>query len=351
MGRDLSYVAGSLPVILMLLMTGCVEATRSPGYVDLDVSGLAWVDGDTFLVVHDGKVPDEAHRPRVSLVTVAPDGTVGPLQHLDVQWPDGQTMPHDLESITRFPDTQRFLAAESGDDGEGGSPRLFLFRWTGSALIVEDVLPWIHPVKNVEAVTVAALGDQVYLLFAERAHGQTATELCWSAFRIPRLQAGAVECLSLSIPGADREAFRHASSLALSAEGDLYVVSAVDPGNRGPFHSDVWRIGTVSDTTDAAPPVRLLATPQHIDLAMRLGVNYPAGPLEWAEAIGLEEMLQALQDLQREVGAERLAPHPLLGRLVSAGGARFADLATFGAGSAGGARNGDEGRRTGRGSR
>ncbi len=94
-----------------------------------------------------------------------------------------------------------------------------------------------------------------------------------------------------------------------------------------------------------------LATPQHIDLAMRLGVNYPAGPLEWAEAIGLEEMLQALQGLQREVGAERLAPHPLLGRLVSAGGARFADLATFGAGSAGGARNGDEGRRTGRGSR
>ena len=97
-----------------------------------------------------------------------------------------------------------------------------------------------------------------------------------------------------------------------------------------------------------------LASAAHIDQAMRLGVNYPAGPLEWAERMGLTDMLDALTGLHAEVGAERFQPQPLLGRLVAAGGERFTDLATFGAafGDAG-----DESQatrpqmRTGRGSR
>ena len=98
-----------------------------------------------------------------------------------------------------------------------------------------------------------------------------------------------------------------------------------------------------------------LATPDHIDQAMRLGVNYPAGPLEWAERIGLADMLTALQGLHAEVGAERFSPHPLLGRLVAAGGTRFADLGTFHAPSAAardaGSSGGATALRTGRGSR
>ncbi|HYN47229.1 MAG TPA: hypothetical protein VER83_00095, partial [Candidatus Nanopelagicales bacterium] len=33
-----------------------------------DLSGLAWIEGDRFLAVHDAKYPDEADRPRVSLL-------------------------------------------------------------------------------------------------------------------------------------------------------------------------------------------------------------------------------------------------------------------------------------------
>ncbi|MFA5550442.1 MAG: 3-hydroxyacyl-CoA dehydrogenase NAD-binding domain-containing protein [Trueperaceae bacterium] len=76
-----------------------------------------------------------------------------------------------------------------------------------------------------------------------------------------------------------------------------------------------------------------LATPEHVDLAMRLGVNYPAGPLEWAERIGLADVLSALDGLHAEVGAERFAPQPLLRRMVAAGAERFAQLATFGPGT------------------
>lgn len=92
-----------------------------------------------------------------------------------------------------------------------------------------------------------------------------------------------------------------------------------------------------------------LAQPAHIDLAMRLGVNYPAGPLEWAEQVGLPDVLGALDGTHAEVGAERFAPQPLLRRLVAAGGTRFAHLSTFAA--APGHPAGEGPTRTGRGNR
>jgi len=55
------------------------------------------------------------------------------------------------------------------------------------------------------------------------------------------------------------------------------------------------------------------------DLAMRAGVNYPRGPLEWADAIGLPAVLTVLDHLQRTYGEDRYRASPLLRRLVAGG--------------------------------
>jgi 3-hydroxybutyryl-CoA dehydrogenase len=60
-----------------------------------------------------------------------------------------------------------------------------------------------------------------------------------------------------------------------------------------------------------------IADAQTIDTAMRLGTNYPLGPLEWAEMIGLKDTLTILEGLDAELG-EQYRPHPLLRRLVMA---------------------------------
>ena len=62
-----------------------------------------------------------------------------------------------------------------------------------------------------------------------------------------------------------------------------------------------------------------MAKADEIDIAMRLGVNYPMGPLRWADQIGLDEVLAVLEGLERETGDDRYRPAPLIRRLVVAG--------------------------------
>jgi 3-hydroxybutyryl-CoA dehydrogenase len=62
-----------------------------------------------------------------------------------------------------------------------------------------------------------------------------------------------------------------------------------------------------------------VATAEEIDIAMRLGVNYPQGPLRWADQIGLDEVLAVLEGLQQETGDDRYRPAPLLRKLVATG--------------------------------
>jgi len=55
-----------------------------------------------------------------------------------------------------------------------------------------------------------------------------------------------------------------------------------------------------------------------VDTAMRLGVNYPCGPLAWAKAIGMEKVSTVLMHLAQTYGEDRYRTSPLIQQHVYA---------------------------------
>jgi 3-hydroxybutyryl-CoA dehydrogenase len=55
-----------------------------------------------------------------------------------------------------------------------------------------------------------------------------------------------------------------------------------------------------------------VASPEDCDTAMRLGFNWPRGPFEWGDAIGLDRVVSVLDELRSELGEERYRVAPRL---------------------------------------
>jgi 3-hydroxybutyryl-CoA dehydrogenase len=61
-----------------------------------------------------------------------------------------------------------------------------------------------------------------------------------------------------------------------------------------------------------------LGTPEEIDKAIKLGLNYPMGPFELVDLVGLDARLNNLRQLHEKLG-EKYRPAPLLEQYVKAG--------------------------------
>tara|TARA_B100000902_G_scaffold351043_1_gene360773 strand:+ start:453 stop:1601 length:1149 start_codon:yes stop_codon:yes gene_type:complete len=78
----------------------------------------------------------------------------------------------------------------------------------------------------------------------------------------------------------------------------------------------LWRVLAMLINEAADALFLNIASKEDIDLAMTKGVNYPKGLLAWADEVGLENVLNQLEDLQTEYGEDRYRPSPLLKRMV-----------------------------------
>jgi 3-hydroxybutyryl-CoA dehydrogenase len=62
-----------------------------------------------------------------------------------------------------------------------------------------------------------------------------------------------------------------------------------------------------------------IATPRDIDVAVKLGLGYPEGPLAWGDALGPARLLRILQELQTAYGDARYRPSIWLSRRARLG--------------------------------
>lgn len=227
-------------VLAGAVLTACAARPAPDGPALPDVSGMAWMSGETFLVVHDAKRGRPARR-RVGLLRLPTDPTGVGYLPLDVRWP--ATGPsHDLESVARIPGTPQALLVESGDDGDP-TPQIYLVALRETRLEVLETVAWPTRVRNVEATTVVEVGGQLVFVYAERHHDAAMTAIRWAPLQRDPLRFGAFE--EFRFPTPDRPAInRGVVALDTEPSGHLVAAGSFDPDvDGGPFGSRIYRLG------------------------------------------------------------------------------------------------------------
>lgn len=116
----------------------------------------------------------------------------------------------------------------------------------------------------------------------------------------------------VAIAGGDEQARDNAASILAAAGIEARLV------NDGPGLV-MLRILAQLASVAADAVLKGVAAANDIDLAMRLGTNYPIGPLEWADQVGAQRVVTALDNMADFYGEPRYRPAPLLRRAASLG--------------------------------
>ncbi|MGH2414078.1 MAG: hypothetical protein ACRDEA_10380 [Microcystaceae cyanobacterium] len=228
-----------------------------------DISGLAWIENDTFIAVHDAKNPKNSDRPRVSLMWLSKSSEGILWQPVSLNWPEPLGLGSDLESIARIPNSQYFLLAESGDKKQFF--RIFLTEYRQHQLAIKSFIEWPISVENVEGTAVARIGKNLIFLYAERADSQSSTKIRWATLTLQPLKIGSFQEVTVINPELSQSNVRPVSAMEVDSEGRLYIASAFDPNiDNGPFRSSIWQIGEIKLAENSKPQVILSEKPQHL---------------------------------------------------------------------------------------
>lgn len=213
-----------------------------------DISGLAWLEGDSFLAVHDAKNPEENDRPRISMMWLPKSVDGVNWKPLTLDWPLPQGLSSDLESIARIPGTNYFLLVESGEERSDAQRfrRVFLIeiRDMKPVLLSFNELP--EMVRNIEGSAVARLGSRLVFLCAERGDSRLSTEVYWTDLQLEPLRFGSFHKAYFKPVGFTGQNKRPVSAIEIDSMGRVYIASAYDPeDDNGPFSSVIWYAGRV----------------------------------------------------------------------------------------------------------
>lgn len=284
----IGYLSGSLIMPARAVQIETDEAQRREAMPD--ISGLAWIEQDSFIAIHDAKNPEENSRPRVSLLRLpqSPEGVRW--RPLNVSWPAPLLESSDLESIARIPSTSLFLLVESGESiyNERRFSRVFLVELKNERLEIRSLLQLPATIVNIEGSAVAKFGERLIFIWAERGDGQPRTKLFWADLELEPFKLGKAQQVYFKPGRFSGKNWRPVSAIEIDGRGRVYIASAYDPNDdNGPFTSIIWRAGRVRINRTGRVSVNLFNVPRQIARLDGLKV----------ESIAVRERPQALYEL------------------------------------------------------
>lgn len=213
-----------------------------------DLSGIAWIESDRFLAVHDSKNPRMLDRARVSIIRLPQSPSKLEVETIDLDWPPPLGPSSDLESIARIPGTNSFLLVESGERIKDRPVfrRIFHVRFQDERLKLLSFMEMPASVINIEGTAVARVGERLLFIYAERAGDLPQTDIVWADLQLEPLKLGEPHRATYRPTACAGEGWRPVSAIDIDSRGRVWVASAFDPDDdSGPFQSCIWRIGQI----------------------------------------------------------------------------------------------------------
>lgn len=210
---------------------------------------------------------------------------------------DGKQISADEEPAPAFEKAAFWLGAASPDAREGLGR---IVEQAGSTLD-KGSKPGAQAI-----ILVTPLGGDASSLAAERGLDASRTLAIDTLFGLDKRRV--LMKTPVTAPDATRAA--HAT---FAADGTPVTVLRDSPG----FVAQ--RIVAMIVNIGASVAQKQIAAPEDIDKAVRLGLNYPHGPLGFGDALGARNVLQVLENLYRLYGDPRYRPSPWLRRRAQLG--------------------------------
>lgn len=233
---------GLLLAIALLLLSSQWRPVRSG--ILFGISGMALVEKPLdwmscpptacFAIVHDNKKPGEG---RIAILNV--EDKNNPL-YLPVSWDKSSAFPIDLEAIDRVPETEisTFMAVSSN-----GKAYYFSFADDRNLKLIDSFqLPNLPDDTNIEGFALQNIDGTLLAVWGHRGSDRDPGIIYWGKLDLNTYEISQLGSTAFTVPWpSDR--VRHISDLKVNPAGILYVTSASDPGDDGPFDSAVYAAG------------------------------------------------------------------------------------------------------------
>jgi hypothetical protein len=208
------------------------------GTILYGISGMALISPENssldFLVVHDNK---QSNQERLALLTIK--GKNQP-EYLSLNWPSNAQYPIDLEALTSIPNTRNnFIALSS--TGKAYNIKLNTDNKSISVL-KEFELPGIAKGSNFEAFALQNIEGKLVAVWAHRGEGEEPATIYWGILNLNKYQINLIGSAKLKVPFPAGNV-RHISDIKIDSAGVLYIASASDAGDNGPFQSAIYVAG------------------------------------------------------------------------------------------------------------
>lgn len=259
--------------ILVIFFSGTTSGVCAEKIAIKGISGMAKLNKNQVLVVHDYKSIEVGSR--VGVLTLHKHS---PADYEKINIPHWglNSAPSDLESACKVPNKNlEFLIAESGANKD--KSRIFHISlqqnvdglWAATYISSYDFQKDAN--DNFEGLAcIEKTDDEFYILLGERGEGEKKQlgkgKIFWAVISLNirngvRQEPSKTQEYVTPTPPLDKKQFkdfRNISDLYIDEDNMLWVSSAYDPRDSGPFYSKIYQLGTVNP--DNNPPIDL--TPQ-----------------------------------------------------------------------------------------